>query len=134
MQRKKLREKFQTTQQSEVADQVLPVKEHVFLTTIRALIEENLDREDFSVEELSQKMAMSRTQLHRKVKALTNASVSLYIRNVRLNHAMQLLKDGLYNVSEVAYRVGFNSQTYFSTCFTEHFGYPPSEIRQFTNK
>ena len=96
---------------------------------LRDIIETHLAEEEYSVDELSREMAMDRSQLFRKVKALTNGSVSLYIRAVRLEHAHRLLSEGIYNVSEVAYRVGFNSSTYFSTCFTEQYGFSPSELK-----
>jgi DNA-binding response OmpR family regulator len=107
----------------------LPKKERMFLEKLQAVIEQHLAEEDYGVEQLSLDMAMSRMQLHRKLKAITDTSASLHIRSIRLAHGKKMLDEGLYTVSEVAYRVGFNSATYFSTCFSEEFGYPPSEVR-----
>ena len=128
-QRKLLREKYSNQPPLIKNEKGLPTKEQVFMKKLRGIIETHLPEEEYSVEELSAEMAMDRTQLFRKVKALTNGSISLYIRAVRLEHAYRLLHEGIYNVSEVAYRVGFNSSTYFSTCFTEQYGFPPSELR-----
>jgi AraC-like DNA-binding protein len=79
------------------------------------------------VEELSQALSMSRKNLHRKIKALTGQTPSLFIRVIRLQEAKILLESGDYTVQEAAYRVGFNSATYFSTCFSAQFGYAPSD-------
>ncbi len=126
--RKSLQEKFRGGVAKEESDQQLPTREKVFMAKLRATVELHLAEEEFGVEELSRELAMSRMQLHRKVKALTNLSASLYIRSVRLEHARRLLGEGIYNVSEVAYRVGFNSPTWFSTCFSEQYGFPPSDL------
>jgi class 3 adenylate cyclase/TolB-like protein/tetratricopeptide (TPR) repeat protein len=71
---------------------------------------------------------MSRSNLLRKISKITGLSASQFIRQVRLENAMELLKDGSWNVSEVSFKVGFNSTSYFIKCFREHFGYPPGEI------
>jgi signal transduction histidine kinase/DNA-binding response OmpR family regulator len=102
-------------------------KEHAFITKLKQIIDENIDQETFNVVDLGRSLAMSRTQVHRKLKALTNLSTSQFIRNHKLTKAMDLLQSGSYNVSEVAYMLGFNTPNYFSTCFNEYFGFPPSE-------
>ena len=73
-------------------------------------------------------MLMSRTQIHRKLKALTNTSTSIFIRRIRLNKAKEMLEKGELNVSEVAYEVGFKNPKYFSQTFSEEFGFPPSKL------
>ncbi len=102
--------------------------EQDFLKKITEIIEENLSDERFGVSELAREAGMSRSNLLRKVKSLTNLSVSLFIRQVRLKRAMEMLGDHSLNVSEVSYRVGFGSTSYFIKCFREHFGYPPGEV------
>jgi signal transduction histidine kinase/DNA-binding response OmpR family regulator/Tfp pilus assembly protein PilF len=128
--RRKLQVKFSTEDfnSPQVTDEV-PLKERLFISKLRETIEEHLAEEEYSVENLSRDMAMSRMQLHRKVKALTDKSTGMYMRSIRLLHGKQLLEAGLYTVSEVSFRVGFNSPTYFSTCFSEEFGFPPSELK-----
>jgi TolB-like protein/AraC-like DNA-binding protein/Tfp pilus assembly protein PilF len=106
--------------------------ENDFLKRITDIIEENLSDERFGVSELAREAGMSRSNLLRKVKKLTNLSVSLYIRQVRLKKAMEMLQDPSLNVSEVSYRVGFGSTSYFIKCFREHFGYPPGEVGKHT--
>ena len=102
-------------------------KEHAFITKLKQIIDENIDQETFNVVDLGRALAMSRTQVHRKLKALTNLSTSQFIRNHKLIKAMDLLQSGSYNVSDVAYMLGFNTPNYFSTCFNEYFGFSPSE-------
>lgn len=94
------------------------------------MIEEHLSNEQFGVSELAREAGMSRSNLLRKVKKHTGLSVSQYIRQVRLEHAMELLKQEALTVSEIAYRVGFNSTSYFIKCFREHYGYPPGEAEK----
>lgn len=102
--------------------------ENDFLKKITALVEENLSDESFGVSELAREAGMSRSNLLRKVKSLTNVSVSLFIRRVRLKKAMEMLEQTSFNVSEVSYRVGFSSTSYFIKCFREEYGFPPGEV------
>jgi len=73
---------------------------------------------------------MSRTQVHRKLKALTNLSASLFIRQIRLQKALVLLQQTELTVSEIAYQVGFSSPNYFTRCFTEQFFQTPTDVCQ----
>jgi len=105
-----------------------PLIENDFLSQLTAVIEENLADEQFGVSELADRMNMSRSNLLRKVKKLTNLSVSQLIREVRLKRAMNMLKTSSSNVSEVSLQVGFSSTSYFIKCFREYYGYPPGEV------
>ena len=71
---------------------------------------------------------MSRSQIHRKLKALTGRSPSQYLRLVRLSKAKTMIEEQRGTVSEIAYSVGFSSPAYFSRCFKTEFGYPPSDL------
>ena len=82
---------------------------------------------DFSVEEFGIKIGMSRSQLHRKLKALVGQSTSKFIRTLRLNTAAELLANKTGNVAEIAFEVGFNNLSWFSKCFQQQFGILPSE-------
>ncbi|MCB9297948.1 MAG: helix-turn-helix transcriptional regulator [Lewinellaceae bacterium] len=73
---------------------------------------------------------MSRSQLFRKVKALTGQSPSLFIRAIRLQRGKELLETTEMNVSEVAYEVGFSTPAYFSDAFTETYGVRPSQLKK----
>ncbi len=102
--------------------------ENDFLNNVTSVIEANISSEEFGVSELADQMNMSRSNLLRKVKKLTNLSVSLLIREVRLKKAMDLLQQSSFNVSEVSHQVGFGSTSYFIKCFREYYGYPPGEV------
>lgn len=98
-----------------------------FLQQITRITEENIANEQFGVSDLAGKAGMSRSNLLRKVKKLTGLSVSQFIRQVRLRHAMELLKETSLTTSEISYRAGFSSPSYFIKCFREYYGYPPGE-------
>lgn len=101
--------------------------ENDFLKKITHVIEENISDELFGVSELANEVGMSRSNLLRKVKQMTNLSVSQFIRNVRLQHAKKMLKGSSLTVSEISYQVGFSSVSYFIKCFRDLYGYPPGE-------
>ena len=94
--------------------------ENDFLKKLNEIIKENISNEQFGVSELARGMGMSRSNLLRKVKKLRDLSVSRYIRQVRLEEAEKLLAKGVLNVSEISYRVGFGSVSYFIKCFRDH--------------
>ncbi len=102
--------------------------ENDFLSKITEIIEENISNERFGVSELARETSMSRSNLLRKIKKLTKLSVSQFIRQVRLKHAMEMLRQTSLNVSEVSYKVGFSSTSYFIKCFHDYYGYPPGEV------
>ncbi len=103
-----------------------PPMENRFITKLKEVIEEHIDQE-FSVDDLARAIGMSRTQIHRKLKALTGQSTTQFIRRYKLDKALVILQAGDLNVSEVAFRLGFSSLAYFSTSFAQHHGYAPSE-------
>jgi len=94
------------------------------LQNIIDYIKNNLDK-SITGDLLASEMGLSKSNLYKKLKSLTGFSVNIYIRNIRLNLAAQILKKGKYNISEVAYAVGFNDTKYFSTCFTKYHGESP---------
>ena len=102
--------------------------ENDFLAKVSEIVEENLGNEKFGVSELAGEIGMSRSNLLRKIKKLTKLSVSQFIRQVRLKNAMEMLRQGSHNVSEVSYKVGFSSTSYFIKCFREYYGFPPGEV------
>ncbi|MBC7773831.1 MAG: response regulator [Phycisphaerae bacterium] len=104
--------------------------EDAFLQKIRAIVEAHMTKSDFEMPELARALGMSRSQIFRKVKALTDASPSILIRSIRLQKAKELLQDSRLSIAEVAYNVGFSAPTYFAKTFFEEFGKTPSEWRQ----
>jgi len=99
-----------------------------FIDKVEVLIVENLSNEQFGVSELAEAMHMSRSNLLRKIKKQTQLSASQFIRQVRLEKGMELLKQTSLTVSEISYQVGFGSTSYFIKCFREHYGHPPGEV------
>ena len=94
-------------------------------------VEDNLKNEQFGVEELAEKVGMSRSNLHRKLQEATGQSISQFIREYRLKKAMEMLQVGEeITASELANQVGFGSATYFSKSFTDFYGYPPGEAKK----
>jgi len=104
--------------------------EDAFLQKIRAILEKDLSNSEIGMPQLICGLGMSRSQIYKKVKALTGLSPSRYIRTIRLHHAQQLLENGELNVSEIAYEVGFSSPVYFSDIFFEEFDIRPNETRK----
>lgn len=101
----------------------------LFLEKLHKAIENKLENENFGVDELAFEIGISRSQLHRKLKALTGQSASQTIREYRLRRAMELLQNNVATAAEIAYKVGFGSPSYFNTCFHDFFGYPPGEVK-----
>lgn len=94
-----------------------------------AYVEKNLDNADLSVEMMSEALGMSRVHLYKRLLSITGNTPSEFIRIIRLKHAARLLREGQLNVSEVAYRVGFNLPRYFSRYFKEYYGVGPSQYK-----
>ncbi len=95
-----------------------------------AFVEQNLDNTNFSVEMMSEHLGMSRVHLYKRLLSITGSTPSEFIRIIRLKHAARLLKEGQLNVSEVAYKVGFNLPRNFSKYFKEYYGVGPSQYKK----
>jgi signal transduction histidine kinase/AraC-like DNA-binding protein/CheY-like chemotaxis protein len=104
--------------------------EQEFIVSMKYIIEKNIDNSNFSVEELAEKMNISRVQLYRKVKAILGISISEYIQDFRLEKAKDLIENSELTISEIAYSTGFSSPNYFSTSFKNKFGKTPKEFRK----
>lgn len=111
----------------------LPVSKSLdkkFINDFSGLVEQNLSNENFSVDEISKAIGISRVQLYRKTKALLDCSVTDYIINRRLKKAKFLLINERYSISEITYMVGFSSPNYFSTVFKSKYGVSPTEFKK----
>jgi len=127
--RKKLQEKFSNGEfKTKPEEKKLSRIDEKFMNKVKTVIENNLSNEDFSIEEFGSQVGMSRTQLHRKLKALIGKSPSQYLRAVRLTCAKNMIEEEKGNISEIAYSVGFSSPAYFTKCFKDEFDYPPSDL------
>jgi TolB-like protein/AraC-like DNA-binding protein/Tfp pilus assembly protein PilF len=100
-----------------------------FIQKLTSLVEANLANEKFGPDELAREAGISHSHLNRKLKTISNQTISQFIREVRLKKAKELLLNEDSTVAEISYRVGFGSPNYFNKCFHEYFGYSPSELR-----
>jgi DNA-binding response OmpR family regulator len=128
-QRRKLQARFATEVYLKPKDVAVNSADEQFLQRVMDVIEEYMGDEAFSIEDLGREVGMSRSQLHRKLKAMTGKSSSLFLRSLRLQRAMDLLRQGAGTSAEIAYTVGFSSPAYFTKCFREQFGMTPGEVR-----
>ena len=103
------------------------VMDEMILNKAISIVEQNMDNAEFSTEEFAKAMNMSRSNLHLKLKALTGESALDFIRKIRFKEACRLLKDGRYSISEISDMVGFNTPSYFATCFKKYIGCLPTE-------
>ena len=115
----------------EISD-TISLADKLFIEKFDTIVKRELSNENLSIEYLSQEMNMSQSTLYRRVKTLLDKTPTNYIQLERLTRGAELIKSGKYNrVSSVAYEVGFASASYFTMCFTKHFGCSP---REYTNK
>jgi len=128
--RRKLQEKFSTVQDTTSFDSQFPFREKQFITRLNELIEKELSNPDLSVDTICEQLYMSRTQLHRKVKALTDRSITAYVRKYRLTIAGKLIKTTDKTISEIAFETGFNDPSYFHRSFQQEFGMRPGDLRK----
>ncbi len=112
----------------------LPSMEAVFLEKVEGFVASNLGNDDYSVEKLGRDLRMDRTQLFRKLKAITGQNPSQFIRVFRLEKARELLQNRTATVAEIAFEVGFSNTSYFSRSFKSHFGKTPGEVMKEFNK
>ncbi len=101
-----------------------------FISKIEQVVLSNLEQEGFGVSDLSHKLGLSRSQVLRKVKAATGKSVYLLIREIRLREAARLIRAGEFTASEIAYKVGFSSPSYFNKCFHDYYKCTPGDFKK----
>ena len=99
-----------------------------FLDKLIEVIQKNISEPDFNVDILAEKMNMSRSSLHRKIKGIAQITPNEFIQLERLKMAAQLIQSGEYRINEVCYIVGFNSSSYFAKCFQKQFGVLPKDF------
>lgn len=128
MNRKSIKELFYKRPFIEANVVALTKTDELFLKKMNEIIEKNIDNTQFSVDVLTEKMNMSRSSLHRKIKGVTDLTPNDYIRLQRLKRAASLLCESGYRVNEIASLTGFTSASYFTKCFHQHFGMLPKEF------
>ncbi|WMN06926.1 two-component regulator propeller domain-containing protein [Marivirga arenosa] len=105
-----------------------------FIQKILLVINDNISKPELNVDFLASKIFLSRSQLYRKIKALTGVSVNEFIRNVRLERAKHLINSGDDNINEICYKVGFTSPSYFTKCFKLKFGHLPTQNKSLSEE
>ena len=105
----------------------LSPRDKAFMKDLYELMENEIADSELDITRISEMMRMSRTKFYYKVKGLTGENPSAFFKRYKLNFAANLLKEGKYNMSEIAYMTGFNTLSHFSTSFKKQFGVPPSE-------
>jgi len=122
-----LRKRFEISNIPNLIETAENTGESKFWIRIEEVLKMHLSESNFTVEEFSKKMLMSRMQLHRKLKALTGLSASAFLRSKRIEASIALLRSGDLSVSEVAYESGFSSPSYYSKIFKEIYGVSPAD-------
>ena len=120
--RRKLRERFSREITLEPKEISITSYDEKFLLKVLAIIEEHMDDENFSIQELSREAGFSNMHFYRKIKALSGQTPSQFLCTIRLKRAAKLLAKSSDNVTQIAYSVGFTSLSYFNKCFKEQFG------------
>lgn len=113
-----------------IAQPEITPEDEKFVDKATKYIETHLDDTDLSVEQMASAIGVSRVQLYRRLVSVTGETPSEFIRLIRLRHAERLLAESQLTISEIAYRVGFSSQRYFSKCFKDLYGYMPSQYKR----
>ena len=126
-QRRKLRDKFASIIEINPGEVTATSMDEQFLKRLLDVFEDHVAESDFSTEDFAREVGMSRSNLHRKLQALTNQPTHEFLRTLRLKRAAQLLIKSSTSVTEVAYAVGFNHLSHFTKIFRQQFGQTPSE-------
>ena len=115
------------TTTEDIEPEALSPRDAAFMKELYQLMEKELANVDLDITRITEMMKISRTKFYYKVKGLTGENPSVFFKRYKLNRAADLLKEGKYNMSEIAYMTGFNTLSHFSTSFKKQFGVPPSE-------
>lgn len=118
------------TQEGKIVPVELQGNDEALMERIMSIINENLSNPNLNVEMLTQEVGISRTHLHRRMKEMTGTAPSDFIRNLRLQQATVLLENKDLSITQIAYAVGFTSQTHFSSAFKKVYGLSPMEYAQ----
>ena len=129
---RRIRGKYSGAQGQKAKIEQIQVKGNndALMERVMKYMNEHLADPDLNVEKLTEDVGISRAQLHRKLKEIAGVSAGEFIRNLRLEQAARLIEEGQINITQVAYSVGFNNQTHFSTVFKKHYGMSPSEYAE----
>jgi YesN/AraC family two-component response regulator len=127
--RKRMEELFKSNATLNLETSDIPDADKIFIDSLVRIIEENLDDVELTAARLEKELSISRMQLYRKLKTITNMTPGEFIKNIRLRHAAHLLVATSLTVSEIFYRTGFNSQSYFYREFKKRYELAPNDYR-----
>ena len=125
--RKKIRESFSNFLLNETKQETLGKVEQQFITDFTHYVENSIANPELNIDEIADALGLSRSNLYRKIKSLTDYSPNELIRTIRVKYAKQLLNSKAKSISEVAYEVGFSSPSYFAKCFKDFYNESPTE-------
>ena len=125
--RKKIRESFSNFLLNETKQETLGKVEQQFITDFTHYVENSIANPEMNIDEIAEALGLSRSNLYRKIKSLTDYSPNELIRTIRVKYAKQLLNSKAKSISEVAYEVGFSSPSYFAKCFKDFYNESPTE-------
>jgi len=126
----KLKERYGRDHQAEVMELVHSEKDKEFMQQLLFIIESQLVNPDFDIEYLCGKMGMSRTSLYQKIKSISGQSIGDFVRTIRLNKAKEIMTGEDVSLTEVMYRIGIQTQSYFTKAFKKEFGKTPTQFMQ----
>jgi len=126
-QRLKLRQLFSNGSPTEFRKIVVNITDESFLNKVVSLMDEHMEESDFDPDKLAVCLKMSRSQLYRKIRALTNRTVHEFMTSIRMNKSKEYLLSGEYSISETAYKVGYSLPTNFTRTFARQFGVSPTK-------
>lgn len=110
-------------------------RDEQFLKDVIGIVEKGVEENDFNIDSVAGAVGLGRTTFYKKLKSLTGLAPVEFVRDMRLKRAKQLLDSGEYTISEIAYKTGFNSSGYFSTCFKEKYLLSPSDyLKKYNNE
>ena len=129
---RRLRGKFSGAVQQEERVENVEVKgnDDALMDRIMRSVNAHMSDPEYNVDVLAADVGLSRAQLHRKMKEITGIATGRFLRNLRMEQAARLLREGKVNVSQVADKVGYTDQAHFSTAFKNHFGMSPSQYAE----
>jgi signal transduction histidine kinase/ligand-binding sensor domain-containing protein/DNA-binding response OmpR family regulator len=127
-QKRKLKEKYSQEHYAEAKELVHSTKDKEFVEQIIGIIESQLSNPEMNIDYICTQIGMSRTKLYQKIKSITGQSTGDFVRDIRLNKAVQLMTEQDASLAEVMYSVGIQTQSYFTKAFKKKFGKTPSQF------
>jgi len=129
-QQQKIKERYLKDYQVEVRDLVHSTKDKDFMDQLLKIIDDKLEDQELNIDYVSKEIGVSQSKLYKKIKDITGQSSNEFIRTIRLKKSMEIMTREDVSISEVMYRVGISSNSYFTTAFKKEFGITPSKFQQ----